>query len=61
MPGRYSYSVSANLADELCRFMIGFGLTFAAAAAPVLVTEIAYPSLRAASTSLYNSLWYDQM
>lgn len=37
--------------------MIGFGLTFAASAAPVLVTELAYPSQRAPITSLYNTLW----
>lgn len=40
------------------RFMIGFGLTFAASAAPVLVTELAYPSQRAPITSLYNTLWF---
>jgi MFS family permease len=40
------------------RFLIGFGLTFAANAAPLLVTEIAYPPYRASLTSLYNSLWY---
>ncbi|KAJ3483750.1 hypothetical protein NLI96_g6099 [Meripilus lineatus] len=40
------------------RFLIGFGLTFAANAAPMLVTEIAYPRYRAPLTSLYNSLWY---
>ncbi|KAK7041446.1 hypothetical protein VNI00_009312 [Paramarasmius palmivorus] len=40
------------------RFLIGFGLTFAANAAPLLVTELAYPSQRAALTSTYNSLWY---
>lgn len=40
------------------RFLIGFGLTFAASAAPVLVTELAYPSQRAQATSLYNALWY---
>ncbi|KAN0084410.1 General substrate transporter [Tylopilus felleus] len=40
------------------RFLIGFGLTFAANAAPMLVTEIAYPTYRAPLTSLYNSLWY---
>ncbi|KAF8551820.1 hexose transporter [Imleria badia] len=40
------------------RFLIGFGLTFAANAAPMLVTEISYPSYRAPLTSLYNSLWY---
>ncbi|KAJ2916549.1 hypothetical protein MD484_g3844, partial [Candolleomyces efflorescens] len=40
------------------RFLIGFGLTFAATSAPLLVTEISYPSYRAALTSTYNSLWY---
>ncbi|KAH6906806.1 hexose transporter [Coprinopsis sp. MPI-PUGE-AT-0042] len=40
------------------RFLIGFGLTFAAGAAPMLVTEIAYPSHRTALTATYNSLWY---
>ncbi|KAL4066993.1 general substrate transporter [Scleroderma yunnanense] len=40
------------------RFLIGFGLTFAANAAPMLVTELAYPEYRAQLTSLYNSLWY---
>ncbi|PAV15162.1 hexose transporter [Pyrrhoderma noxium] len=40
------------------RFLIGFGLTFAANAAPMLVSEIAYPPYRAPLTSLYNSLWY---
>jgi sugar porter (SP) family MFS transporter len=40
------------------RFCIGFGLTFAANAAPLLVTELAYPSQRAPLTSMYNSLWY---
>ncbi|KLO06400.1 hexose transporter [Schizopora paradoxa] len=40
------------------RFLIGFGLTFAANAAPMLVSEIAYPPYRAPLTALYNSLWY---
>ncbi|KAF8655614.1 hypothetical protein AX16_002996 [Volvariella volvacea WC 439] len=40
------------------RFLIGFGLTFAAAAAPLLVTEVAYPTQRAQATSMYNTLWY---
>ncbi|OCH89637.1 general substrate transporter [Obba rivulosa] len=40
------------------RFLIGFGLTFAANAAPMLVTELSYPTYRAQLTSLYNSLWY---
>ncbi|KAG6820918.1 hypothetical protein H0H93_009692 [Arthromyces matolae] len=40
------------------RFLIGFGLTFAANAAPMLVTELSYPIYRAPLTSVYNSLWY---
>ncbi|KAF8902994.1 hexose transporter [Mucidula mucida] len=40
------------------RFLIGFGLTFAANSAPMLVTEISYPTYRAPLTSAYNSLWY---
>lgn len=40
------------------RFLIGFGLTFATNAAPLLVSEISYPPYRAPLTSLYNSLWY---
>jgi len=39
------------------RFLIGFGLGFAGSAAPLLVTEIAYPSQRGQLTSVYNSLW----
>ncbi|KZT22563.1 general substrate transporter [Neolentinus lepideus HHB14362 ss-1] len=38
------------------RFLIGFGLTFAQGAAPLLITEIAYPNQRAQATSLYNSV-----
>ncbi|KAJ7753074.1 hexose transporter [Mycena maculata] len=38
------------------RFLIGFGLTFAANAAPMLVTELSYPKYRAPLTSTYNSL-----
>ncbi|PAV15208.1 hexose transporter [Pyrrhoderma noxium] len=40
------------------RFLIGFGLTFAANSAPMLVSEISYPPYRASLTSMYNSLWY---
>ncbi|KAJ7599032.1 hexose transporter, partial [Mycena floridula] len=40
------------------RFLLGFGLTFAANAAPLLVTELSYPSYRAPLTATYNSLWY---
>ncbi|KAG9309327.1 putative hexose transporter [Chiua virens] len=38
------------------RFIIGFGLGFATNAAPLLVTELAYPSQRGVLTSMYNSL-----
>jgi MFS family permease len=40
------------------RFLLGFGLTFAANAAPLLVTEVSYPTYRAPLTAAYNSLWY---
>ena len=50
--------VSYILVSHLHSFLIGFGLTFAANAAPMLVTELSYPSYRAPLTALYNSLWY---
>ncbi|KAF9030565.1 general substrate transporter [Hymenopellis radicata] len=40
------------------RFLIGFGLTFAANSAPLFVTEISYPTYRAPLTSCLSSLWY---
>jgi hypothetical protein len=48
----------ARFANHNGSFLIGFGLTFAANASPMLVTEISYPTYRAPLTSLYNSLWY---
>ncbi|KAI0044057.1 hexose transporter [Auriscalpium vulgare] len=39
------------------RFLLGFGLGFAGNAAPMLVTEIAYPTQRAPVASIYNALW----
>ncbi|KAL5519648.1 hypothetical protein ACEPAH_1331 [Sanghuangporus vaninii] len=39
------------------RFMLGFGLGFCAAAAPMLVTELAYPTQRGPVSSVYNALW----
>lgn len=39
------------------RFLIGFGLSFAANAAPVLITELSFPEYRAPLTALYSSLW----
>ncbi|KIM63741.1 hypothetical protein SCLCIDRAFT_1213888 [Scleroderma citrinum Foug A] len=38
------------------RFIIGFGLAIAVNAAPMLITELAYPQYRAQLTSLYNSI-----
>ncbi|KAI4523280.1 general substrate transporter [Schizophyllum commune] len=40
------------------RFLLGFGCCFAASAAPLLITEVAFPTQRAQATSLYNSLWF---
>ena len=37
--------------------LIGFGQAFVASAAPLLVTELAYPTQRAQLTSVYNTLW----
>ncbi|KDQ15950.1 hypothetical protein BOTBODRAFT_130708 [Botryobasidium botryosum FD-172 SS1] len=42
----------------LSRGMIGFGLNFAANAAPLLIVELAYPTQRGPVTALYNSSWY---
>ena len=55
-----SASSAGNLlnASDIISFLIGFGLTFAANAAPMLVTELSYPVYRAQLTALYNSLWY---
>ncbi|KLO08006.1 hexose transporter [Schizopora paradoxa] len=39
------------------RFLVGFGLGFAGAGAPLLVMEIAYPTQRAPLGSVYNALW----
>ncbi|KAL5525808.1 hypothetical protein ACEPAG_7145 [Sanghuangporus baumii] len=40
------------------RFIIGFGLAFALNAAPLLITELSYPTQRGKFTSVYNSSWY---
>ena len=40
------------------RFLVGFGLSFASISAPVLLTELAFPTHRAPLTSLYNTSWY---
>ncbi|EJF64973.1 general substrate transporter [Dichomitus squalens] len=40
------------------RGLIGFGLTFVLGAAPLLITELAYPTQRGKLTSMYNASWY---
>ncbi|CAE6472985.1 unnamed protein product [Rhizoctonia solani] len=40
------------------RGMIGLGLGFATNAAPLLITELAYPTQRGPITAMYNSSWY---
>ncbi|KAI0787699.1 general substrate transporter [Fomes fomentarius] len=40
------------------RGLLGFGLTFALTASPLLITELAYPTQRGKLTSMYNSSWY---
>ncbi|EIW57527.1 MFS general substrate transporter [Trametes versicolor FP-101664 SS1] len=40
------------------RGLIGFGLTFALNAAPLLITELAYPTQRGKLTAMYNASWY---
>jgi MFS family permease len=37
---------------------VGFGLNIALNAAPLLVTELAYPTQRAQITAMYNCIWY---
>lgn len=54
----FSVYLTFLLLTATFRFLIGFGLTFAANSAPMLVSEVAYPPHRAAATSMYNSLWY---
>ncbi|KAG8853281.1 hypothetical protein FRB96_008366 [Tulasnella sp. 330] len=50
---------SRNVAQFIAaRGMIGFGLTFAMNAAPLLVTELAYPTQRGPITAMYNVTWY---
>ncbi|KAH9850352.1 general substrate transporter [Lenzites betulinus] len=40
------------------RGIIGFGLTFGLNTAPLLITELAYPTQRGKLTALYNASWY---
>ncbi|KAF8331378.1 general substrate transporter [Cantharellus anzutake] len=40
------------------RAMIGFGTCFVQLAAPLLITELAYPSHRPALSALFNTMWF---
>jgi len=40
------------------RLLIGLGLVFCVNTAPLLITELAYPTQRGKVTSLYNTAWY---
>ncbi|KAK2474602.1 hypothetical protein H9L39_14562 [Fusarium oxysporum f. sp. albedinis] len=42
----------------ISRFIIGFGLVFANAYAPMLIGELAHPKERQVITSLYQTSWY---
>ncbi|KAG8955076.1 hypothetical protein FRC04_009533 [Tulasnella sp. 424] len=42
----------------LARGMIGFGLCISINAAPLLITELAYPTQRGPITAMYNTNWY---
>ncbi|KAG8884756.1 hypothetical protein FRB97_003276 [Tulasnella sp. 331] len=52
-------SQSVNVAQFIAaRGLIGFGMTFSINAAPLLVTELAYPTQRGPITAVYNTTWY---
>ncbi|KAJ8469926.1 hypothetical protein ONZ45_g16725 [Pleurotus djamor] len=52
-------TASQSVTMFLCaRVFVGFGLAFTANAAPLLVSEISYPTYRAPLTAMYESLWY---
>ncbi|KAF9223402.1 general substrate transporter [Gyrodon lividus] len=40
------------------RILIGFGLAFSFNAAPLLISELSYPTQRGKITSVFNTLWY---
>ncbi|KAJ5370446.1 uncharacterized protein N7496_006538 [Penicillium cataractarum] len=50
--------ISGSLGQYLAgRFLIGFGNSIAASAAPIYVVELAHPAYRGPLTGLYNTLW----
>ncbi|KAH3666630.1 hypothetical protein WICMUC_005614 [Wickerhamomyces mucosus] len=57
--GSVLQGASTNYAFFLCaRIVLGFGGAFASLASPALISEIAYPLHRSASTISYNMCWY---
>lgn len=40
------------------RVLLGLGMAFSINAAPLLISELSYPTHRGKMTSLYNSMWY---
>ncbi|KAG8929598.1 hypothetical protein FRC03_006385 [Tulasnella sp. 419] len=57
--GTIVQTTSQNVGSFIAaRFCVGLGVSIAQNAAPLLVTELAYPSQRAPLTSTYNALWY---
>ncbi|KAF2638664.1 MFS transporter [Massarina eburnea CBS 473.64] len=52
-------SVSFNVQMFIAaRFFLGFGVSIAHAAAPLLITELCHPQHRAIFTTIYNTTWY---
>ncbi|KAI0049817.1 general substrate transporter [Auriscalpium vulgare] len=59
LAGVATQATSSHISQFIgARGLIGCGLTFGANAAPLLITELAYPTHRAKITSVYNSSWY---
>ncbi|KAI0091287.1 general substrate transporter [Irpex rosettiformis] len=57
--GAILQTLSRNIGTFIgARGTLGFGLTFGLNAAPLLITELAYPTQRGKLTSIYNSSWY---
>ncbi|KAH8804449.1 general substrate transporter [Xylogone sp. PMI_703] len=52
-------SASQNIGSFVAaRIVLGFGVTIALTAAPILITELAHPRDRVTFTSLFNTTWY---
>ncbi|CCA66652.1 related to hexose transporter protein [Serendipita indica DSM 11827] len=57
--GAILQALSANVGHFIAsRGLIGLGITLITNAAPVLTTELAYPTQRGSITALYNTVWY---